>query len=205
MKRTPRFAAVITLAGALCVALPVVAQEGDVDHEAMMQEVMEKYTTPGEQHQYLEPFVGSWTTVASFWMMPGAEAETSKGTSVFAWAHGGRYLVETLEGTAMGQPFTGTGILGYDRFNEEWVSFWIDSMGTGFMMSTGTIDESGKVFTFEGTHDDIFAGEKDKWNKSVATIEDENSLVVSMYAKAPDGTEFKNLEVTYQRQDVAGN
>lgn len=175
------------------------------DQEAMMQEIMEKYGTPGPEHAYMEPLVGSFKYESSFWMEPGMEPERSTGSSEYSWVHGGRFLKQTAEGQVMGQSFTGTGIMGYDRFNKEAVSVWFDNMGTGVMMSTGAIDATGKIFTFEGTVDDVWTGEKDQWVKSVLRIEDENQHVFTMYAKGPDGKEFKNFELVYTRQDVAGN
>ena len=103
----------------------------------------------------------------------------------------------------MGMPFAGTSIFGYDRFNDEYFTFWIDNMGTGYMTHRGTADASGKVITMEGTHDDFWTGEKDKWSKMVTTITSDDAHTTAMFVKGPDGNEFKTMEIVYTRSEMA--
>jgi len=192
------------VATAVMFGAPVSVQAGDpaVD-EAQMMEMMQKYVMPGDQHQAMSNLVGHWDYTSRFWMMPDAEPQTSTGTSEYSWMHEGRYMFQSVDGMAMGMPFTGTSITGYDRFNEEYFTFWIDNMSTGFMVHRGPADESGKVITMEGTVDDPWTGEKGKWSKMVATTKNDDAHSLAMFVKGPDGSEYKMFEIDYTRSEMA--
>src|ERR1035438_2526899 len=98
--------------------------------------------TPGEAHKKLEPMVGSFTVVTKMWMDPAKPPEESTGTSESKWVLGGRFVEQRVEGTAMGQPFSGIGYTGYDNYKKKYVGSWTDTMGTMIMISTGTADAS---------------------------------------------------------------
>jgi hypothetical protein len=128
-------------------------------------------------------------------MTPDAEAEESTGTMSASMTMDGRFLVENWEGLAMGQPFKGQGITGYDNFNKEYVSTWIDNMGTGIMASTGTYDPAQDALVTTGTFDDIMTGEKDKTMRGTSKFLDDNTLHIEMFVPGPDGQEFKTGEI----------
>jgi hypothetical protein len=191
--------ALLGVALALFVAAPAAAQEAEAaaGHE-QDQEMMAKwaeYATPGEAHQRLAKLAGNWDYTMKWWMSPDAQPEESTGTLSAALTMDGRYLVEEWEGTAMGQPFKGRGTTGYDNFNKEYVSTWIDNMGTGIMVSTGQYDAAQDALVTRGTFDDIMTGEKDKTMRGVQKILDDNTIHFEMYVPGPDGQEFKTMEV----------
>ena len=166
--------------------------------EEMMKAWM-AVATPGEAHKKLEPTVGSFTTKTKFWMEPGKPAEESDGTSETKWALGGRFVEQHVEGTAMGQPFSGVGYTGYDNYKKRYVGTWMDNMGTMIMNSIGTADASGKKFTFSSTIDDVMLKKSVKV-KSVLTIKDNDHHVFEMWSPGPDGKAYKSLEVAYTRK-----
>ena len=175
-------------------------QHGE-EMDAMMQ-AWAKMAQPGEFHKYLKPLVGAWGLSVEWRMSPSDEFETHKGTCVYKWILGGRFLLEKVKGEAMeegGELFEGMGITGYDNQNKQYTSIWIDNMSTTTYVSTGTCDESGKVFTFYGEETDPMTGQKIK-TKSVLRIVSSNKLVCEMYRPGPDGKEFKSMEITYQRK-----
>lgn len=191
--------ALLGVAVALFVAAPAAAQEAEAaaGHE-QDQEMMAKwaeYATPGEAHQRLAKLAGNWDYTMKWWMSPDAQPEESTGTLSAALTMDGRYLVEDWEGTAMGQPFKGRGTTGYDNFNKEYVSTWIDNMGTGIMVSTGQYDAAQDALVTTGTFDDIMTGEKDKSMRGVQKILDDNTIHFEMYVPGPDGQEFKTMEI----------
>src|SRR5258706_1553565 len=107
----------------LIAALPVMAQETKaapkkaakqaLDQKAIM-ELMQKLATPGEGHQKLDFFAGTWQANASMWMEPGKPPAVSQGTSVHKWIMGGRFLEQRFVGTMFGMPFSGLGYTAYD-------------------------------------------------------------------------------------------
>lgn len=175
------------------------AQEGQSSEEQKMMEAMAKYGTPGEHHKLLEPGIGKWNLTATWWAEPGGELQVSTATSECKWILGGRYVQENISGEMGGNPFHGIGFAGYDNFKEKYFSFWIDEMSTAYMISEGTVDSTGKVFTMYGTYDDPMTGEKGRKYKSVTRVVDNNTQLHEMYDYDPDGKEWKSFEVKYTR------
>lgn len=167
--------------------------------EKEMMKAITEAATPGEEHARLDALVGEWTTTGKFWMGPGKEPEVSKGTGSSKWIMGKRFIKEDFTGKWMGQPFTGMGILGYDKVKKEYTSTWIDTMGTGVMSSSGHYD-SGKNHLVMDT---VFAcpmSDGEKKGKAVTRIISKDEHVFEMYDIAPDGTELKMMEIVYKRK-----
>lgn len=177
--------------------LAVSAQEkNEVDQKVM--ETWMKYATPAEGHQFFQKLVGEWDVVSKMWERPGQEPTVTKGPGKGKMILGGRYLNIHYQGTMMGMPFEGIGLHAYDNYLKKYISTWIDNMGTGIMISKGTLDKSGKVLTEFAEVDDIFTGAKTK-AKIVYTIINPDKWLMEMYMIGPQG-EFKSLEVTHTRK-----
>ena len=191
--KTPKGILILTMA--LLVALPALAQEQQADQQAMM-EMMQKLATPGEMHQKLEPFVGTFDVEAAFWMAPGTESMSSKGKSTNEWIMGGRYVAQHYEGEFMGQSFKGLGMTGYDNYKKEYLSTWIDTMSTTMMLTTGQVE--GTTWTYTGKMDDPMSGTSvDVTEKLI--LHDNDHHVMEMWMPGPDGKMFKNMEIHYRR------
>jgi hypothetical protein len=172
--------------------------EMSAEEMAMMQACMEA-GTPGTMHQKLEPFVGKWTTANKHWMSPDAPAMEMTGQSEIRWILGGRYLQQTYRGDMMGQPFEGHGLTGYDNVMKRYIGLWIDSMGTAFMTSTGSVDDAGKVFTFQAEYPDAVSGKMHQF-REVITVESNDKHAMLMYGPDPKtGKEYKMMEIVYTR------
>jgi Protein of unknown function (DUF1579) len=171
---------------------------GKMDEKAMM-EMMAKYSTPGPEHKAMESWVGTWDTTAKMWMDPSAPPQESKGVAQNKMTLGGRFLEQSFEGTFMNQPFTGRGYTGYDLYKKQYVSTWMDTMGTMIMMATGTADASGKTLTMTGQVDDPMTGKKMDF-KQMATVVDPDHNVFEIWMPGPDGKMFKTLEIHYTRR-----
>lgn len=167
------------------------------DHDAMMEKYKE-YSTPNENHKILEAFVGDWDYTVKFWMTPGSEPEVSNGTSTIKSIMGGRFIKQKTEGTSMGQPFEGMGIMGYDNEKKKYEAVWIDNMGTGMAKDSGTYDPTTKTFTEEGTFSCPMEGEKTY--RSVTKILGKDSFTYEWYMNGPDDKEFRAMEIIYTRK-----
>jgi hypothetical protein len=180
---------------------PVSADEtkpaGEASHDPMMQ-AWTKFATPGENHKFLDAFAGKWSHTLKWWTTPGTPAQESKGINENQWIMGGRYLQQNVKGMAMGQPFEGMGIIGYDNVRGEYVSIWIDNMGTGFMTGVGQYDAAAKMMNEKGTYTDPIA-RKDQPYRGVWKSLDENHSSYEMYMNGKDGKEFKFMEIFYTR------
>jgi hypothetical protein len=166
--------------------------------DAAMAKAMEA-GKPGAFHKHLEPLLGSWNCAVKLSMIPGAPPEESKGTIERRWILGGRFLSEDYHGVAMGQPFSGHGLMGYDNLQNKYDTIWMDTMGTGIFTQTGSCDASGKNFEFSGTNMDPMTGQL-KWGKSTVTIVNNNKNIMRMMEKGEDGTERVTLEIVSTRK-----
>ena len=161
--------------------------------EAMMAKWKE-YSTPNENHRVLDALVGDWTYTLKHWMSPTSPAEESIGTSSYKWIMDGRFLEETVQGTTMGQPMTGTSITGYDNAGKEYQSIWFDSTGTGMMITRGSYDAATKTLTQTGDFNCPFRGTISmRW---VTKLIDANTFSFEMYSPDEAGKELRDSSVS---------
>jgi Protein of unknown function (DUF1579) len=172
------------------------AAEKGPDMKAM-QEAMEKAATPGAQHKMLQGMVGTWTTAGKFWMPGQPKPMEVQGTSECKSALDGRFVTEMHSSTWMGKPFQGMGLMGFDNVSQKFQSTWVDSMGTGIMMTEGTWDEKTKTLTMNGEENSPMGKHAVKF---VTKIENDKKHVMEMFAPGPDGKEMKAMEITYTKK-----
>jgi hypothetical protein len=183
------------------MALPVCAGEDakqPADKERAMMEAWMKHATPGDAHQKLQPLVGSWTYTGKMWMDPAKPATDMKGTAERKWILGNRFVEEHFTGEFLGMPFHGIGTTGYDNTKKQYVSTWIDNASTSVMLSTGTADASGKVYTF--THEDLdpTTNQLCKGREEIKIVSD-GRHELHMFKTGPEGKEVKVMEIVLTR------
>ena len=163
-----------------------------------MQKKMAELGTPGEGHRRLEPLVGRFRASGTCWMSPDQPPTTMDGTANTSWTLGGHFLKEEFDGTFMGQPFQGVSYLGYNNATHRYEMSWVDSASTMLMpITTGTVDSSGKVFTFTGTFDCPIRGKVS--SRTVLTIVDSNRQIFEMYDTVPGKKEALSMKIEYTR------
>lgn len=196
MKTMKVFLSFVLVLSLACL-VPASPQEESKTDQKMMETWM-KYATPGEGHQFLQKMVGEWDIISKMWQQPGQEPTITKGPGKGKMIMGGRYLEMSYQGTMMGMPFEGLEIHAYDNHSREYISIWIDNMGTGIMVNKGTLDKTGKILTQFAEVDDIFTGKKTK-SKTVTTLINPDKWLMEMYMIDAQG-EFRSLEVTHTRK-----
>jgi hypothetical protein len=159
---------------------------------------MAAYAAPGDIHKMLAKSAGTWTCAVTMWMAPGAQPMNSTTEAKNEMILGGRYLQQTNTGSFMGQPFTGVSTTAYDNAKKIFINTWIDNMGTGIMVLTGTWDAASNTVTFTGNEVDPVSG-KDIPVKETLKIVDDNHEELAMYSTA-GGKEFKNMEIKMVRK-----
>jgi len=189
-----KFLLTAALACAVIAFVPAVrAQEGQMDPKAM-EELMIKLMTPGEPHAHLAHMAGHWNiTMTSY--MEGPEPVTTSGTYEAESVLGGRYMLGRYHGTAMGQPFEGLSIDGFDNGKQQYFSIWLDSMGTGYYIAHGTASPDGKSFKHQGT---MTFGPMEIPSRSETVIVDNNTVKFTMW-HTMEGQEVKAMDMTYAR------
>lgn len=179
---------------ALFFALPLVAGEEGGEGAGMMPE----HTQPGEHHEHLGQLVGEYTYTSKMWMQPDAAPMESSGECSRRMVLGNRYMHETFTGDFMGMPFKGMAVTGFSRQEGHYFTMWFDNFGTGVMQGTGSCSEGGK-WAFSGESLDPMTGEPMKFRETLEIV-DGDTQVFSMYVVNPDGSEFKNMEITLKRK-----
>jgi hypothetical protein len=179
------------------LALAALQEKPQMDPK--MMEMMQKYGMPGKNHEFLKKYAGSWNIEMKSWMQPGAPPMTSTGTMKNELIFDGRYVRCEFEGAMMGQTFKGLEIIGYDLFQNKYVTFWIDNMSTPFFLTTGTLDAAGMVLTDVGSWPDPMTGGSQKV-KNVTTFKSPDKFVFEMFMVMPDGKDFKSMELTATRK-----
>jgi hypothetical protein len=166
--------------------------------DAAQMEMMEKLMKPGEFHELLKDFVGSWTADVKMWMEPNSPPVITKGLATFKLIFDGRFLYGDFLGEFMGTPFKGINIMGYDNAKKEFFSIWFDNSNTGLLSSTGTYDPESKKFRFRSETFDPVSGQMLKMREE-AYFASKDEYISITWAKSPEGEEFKNMEMKYTR------
>ncbi len=146
MKIRTTIIALLATAGVAFTAGSLVAQHEGHD-EMNMDEMMEMYmklAQPGPHHKKLDNHIGEWAQTITHYGM-GEGPEITKGTISSKWILDGRYILDHVVSEFRGVPFEGFGLTGYDNTTKEYFSTWIDTMGTGIMLTRGQMDDSGNI------------------------------------------------------------
>ena len=171
---------------ALVATMPLITWAGG-DADPAKMEAWARAMTPGDPHAELAALAGETSTTAT----------VLHGVSLKTMVMGGRFLREELTGEFMGQPFKGYGLTGHDNVTGEYVSIWLDNMGTGIHFYTG--EETGRgERTYTSTVHDPISG-KAMATRSVGRTIDRDNHDFESYMTLPDGTEFLHMRVDYTR------
>lgn len=152
----------------------------------------------GPQHKELGKLIGEWDmTIKSPDHADPTKMSTSKGTEKVEWLLEGRYTKSTTTADFGGMPFTGFGINGFNTMTQKFETTWVDTMGTGQMLYTGTMD-GAQVLTMTCQYDDPMTKGK-KTSKFVAAWTDANTRTFKMY-EVDGSSEMLVMDATYTRK-----
>ena len=168
--------------------------------EAEMMKAWQEASTPGAEHTMLKGLIGDWKVATKSWQSEGSAPEETVGSSTFKSILGGRFVQQDFNGKMMGQPYVGTGMMGYNNVTKKFESTWHDSMSTASMRLEGTFDPSTKVISETGEFQCPVKKMTQKMRSEFKFI-DKNNATFTMYM--PDmetGKEIKGMEQVYKRQ-----
>lgn len=170
-----------------------------VDSAMMMKAWMESMTIT-EHHKRMANADGSWNGEVTMWMAEGAPPTKSMSTTVNTTLFGGLYQQSKHTGNFDGQPFEGMSIMAYDNTLKQYVSTWIDNMGSGILIMTGNWDEATKTINLSGKMKNPANGRDCNMREEFKMIDDNNQLL-TMYGPDPQtGKEMKSMEIKYTRK-----
>lgn len=176
------------VAGTAVVTANIVGAQDPGAQPPDMAKMMEM-ATPGDEHEMLAAMAGSWQQEFGMTMMPGMPEMKSKGESTIKPLLGGRYIMEEvhLDIPMMG-PMDGIQIMGFDKMSGQYVSIWLDSMGTWPTISYGKANDKGVIET-KGMMKDVMSGER-PFRMTIQPKGDDES-----YAEMFDTIEGKEVRV----------
>ncbi len=152
----------------------------------------------GPEHKELGKLIGEWDmSIKSTDHTDPTKMSTSNGTEKVEWLIEGRFTKSTTVADFGGMPFTGFGINGYNTITKKFETTWVDSMGTGQMLYTGTTDAS-HTLTMTCQYDDPMTKSK-KTSKFVAAWTDANTRTFKMY-EVDGSSETLLMDATYTRK-----
>jgi hypothetical protein len=172
---------------------PKMTPEQQAEMEAFM-----KAGTPGAPHQMMAATAGTYDLKIKSWHDPKAPASEDTGTATRKMMLDGRVLVEDVNSSTMGMPFTGHGMRGFDNVTGKYWGTWMDSMSTGLMVSQGSCDTKNTC-TFTGSWNDPIKKTPVK-SRMTTHWTSPTTEVFEMFAPGPDGKEMKMMEITYTKK-----
>lgn len=159
-----------------------------------------KIAAPGEGHKHLEYFVGTWETTTKMWMGgPGSTPVSSPGTAEIDWIVGGRFLLERLQGTMMGQYFESVSLTGYDNYRNLYERTVVSTTGTNMLTMRGMRHPQSGLITFYGEMDEPSLKVVGRTVKYVVRILNEKKFfftTIDLHA----ADDYRVLQVEYKRQ-----
>lgn len=188
---------------ALCLALaacgsPATTEPVLSDEERMAQFMQQ--IEPGEHHGLLNVMEGTWKALMEQRMSADAPAETYEGVMENRMILGRRFL-ESRFRMDMGEfgVFEGRGLLGYNTFDDQYESIWIDTMGTAIPQVIVSLpDEDGRGMTGEVTQFDAMVG-GEVTRRLETRVLDRGRHEFRMYRIEDDGSEYMEMRISYSR------
>ena len=167
--------------------------------EASM-DAMQEMAAPGPEHDRLKPFLGTFKAEVKLWMGPD-DPMVSTGTMTNTLDLGGKFVKQDYTGDPSPEPtpfpdFAGRGFWGYNKNTQKYEGFWIDTASTIMQTETGTVGDSGRVWTMTG---EVCGPDGNTTTKrSVITLIDEDHHSMETFF-SQGGQEFKGMEIQYTR------
>jgi hypothetical protein len=166
---------------------------------ATVAKAWQDYATPSKAHKMLANDTGTWDAEMTFWTPDNPEPQKATSVAEYKMILDGKYQEGIFKGDMWGMSFEGRGMTAYDNASKEYITTWIDNMGTGMMVSRGHYDEATKSMTFKGAMVDPVTG-KEKKVKEVITYIDDNTQKMEMFDIDANGKESKNMEINSKRR-----
>jgi len=174
--------------------------------EAEMMKQMMELAKLNENHKLLAGTAGTWSYVVKMWMDPKGAPTESKGTAIRKAVMDGRYVtgdysgsfkMPGADGKMQEMNFKGMSMDGFDNAKKKFVSGWVDNMGTGIMVTEGTLDEATKTITYTGTFE-MAPGMSFKV-REVIKLTDKDHMAMEYFEDRGQG-ETKSMEINYTRK-----
>ncbi|MGD2067064.1 MAG: DUF1579 family protein [Gemmatimonadota bacterium] len=159
----------------------------------------------GPEHELLGQLSGDWRVSVRF--HGGGEIFETEAHASKRLAHGGRFLVEELEGEIQApdasgrmrpEPYSATRVLGYDRYKHAWVGTFCESQNTHLLVFCGveTPSSGPRELVLFGLADEPMLDLRDTTLRHVLRVEAPDRHVWEVSAMAAGGRRVFDLVYT---------
>lgn len=142
-----------------------------------------QFPKPVKEHEFLQQFVGEWTSHSEASAGPGLPAFSCEGKMTSRML-GGFWVVSESKATVMGMTMQSIQTIGYSPEQKKYVGTWVDSMMNYLWKYEGTVDATGKILTLEA--------------------EGPNFVTPGKTAKFRDAYEFKSKDLILSTSSMQG-
>jgi len=160
---------------------------------------MPKMPAPQKEHQWLEQFVGQWTTESEGSMGEGQPKVKHTGT-INARMLGGFWVVSEMKGEVMGTQINALQTIGYDTETRKYVGTWVDSMMNHMWKYEGSVDASGKILTLEADGPSFVGGGKKTRFRDLYEFKSKDEMTLTSQMQTEDGKWVTFMSGTGKRQ-----
>ena len=150
------------------------------------------------EHRLLAELEGKWEVECRYYLDPAMPPMQAGGEETVELL-GEFWSVGKFETQMMGIPFSGMTVLGYEPGHTRWVCTRVNSISPYMYVSTGSLDETGKILTLKGrgphpqTESMVDFRTTDEW-----VGDDERRS--EMFVELPDGGEQKMFTYAFRRK-----
>ncbi len=138
---------------------------------------MKEMARPGIEHERLSPLVGRFKFRAYFRLLLDDTPESAHGIAETSWMIGERFIEQRIRGRRATRSFDGLLILGFDRYAERYVGFWLAESDSGMASISGVLDEDGRTIRLEVESNDARFEERLR-RKGALVIESEDRFTL---------------------------
>jgi Protein of unknown function (DUF1579) len=157
------------------------------------------HVEPQKEHQWLNRFIGEWSSETEYIMGSDQTPSTSKGSEVVR-SLGGVWIVIEGEGE---MPDGGTGrtlmTLGYDPQSDRYVGTFIGSMMTYLWIYNGSLDAEEKRLVLDTEGPNFNESSMTKYKDSLEFVSDDHRIMTSQILD-DDGNWLQFMTTNYHRQ-----
>lgn len=154
----------------------------------------------GPEHNLLKPFAGQFRAVVKLFMGPG-EPMVHTGIMDSQFQLDGLFLHQNYTGDPAEGPFPrflGRGYWGYNTGSGKFEGFWIDNASTMMQTETGSVNESGTVWTMHSKFTPPHA-KQEMAKRSEIRLVDADHHTMNSFVTGLGGQEVKTMEIAYTR------
>jgi hypothetical protein len=154
---------------------------------------------PQKQHQWLDKFIGEWTSETEYNMEPNGEPSKFTGTEVVRSIDGVWIVAEGLGYLPDGGTGTTMMTLGFDPQIDRFVGTFVGSMMTHLWLYNGSLDATEKVLTLDTEGPNFSQTTMAKYQDIIEFVSDDHRVMKSQILME-DGNWNQFMTAHYRRQ-----